>query len=131
MKAFAKSIIIMAVAVFFGGNCDTNAVTPCTIGIPILTHGGCHLIIQVLNNQIGRTYSYRPPGGPVPDGFPIIEYENTVTTPTQLNINFGDTIYFHYKMSNYFKDCGLIPGMLRPPEVPNIEILSYSKTTCP
>ncbi len=121
----------MAVAVFFGGNCDTNAVTPCTIGIPILTHGGCHLIIQVLNNQIGRTYSYRPPGGPVPDGFPIIEYENTVTTPTQLNINFGDTIYFHYKMSNYFKDCGLILGMLLPPEVPNIVILYYSKTTCP
>jgi hypothetical protein len=131
MKALILNSIIVIGMTMVTEGCEENKVNPCVKGIPVLTHGNCYLIIQVLNAQIGKNYSYKPPGGPAPDGFPIINYANAVSTSPTLKVNYGDTIYFRYKTRETNMNCPLTPGMPIPPDVPNIEVISYSQKNCP
>ncbi len=131
MKVLTLNSIIFIGMTMVTAGCDKNSITPCFKGVPVQTHGNCYLIIQVLNAPIGKNYSYKPPGGPAPDGFPIINYSNAVNSSLTLNVNYGDTIYFRYKIRETSINCPLTPGMPAPPDLPSVEVLSYSTKNCP
>ena len=111
-------------------SCEKKIVAPCARVVLVATVGNCYLIVQVLGNPIGKKYTANPPNGVGPNP---LTFSNAVFTSLTIKANYGDTIYFRYKMPMDAIDCshgGPTTGLFVPPDIPSVKILSYSQKNC-
>jgi hypothetical protein len=131
MKTLTTNSIIIIGMIMMTSNCEEKHIVPlCIKGIPVERVGNCYLVIQVLNAPIGRSYEHQLPYSS--SGQTDQTYSNAISTSLTLNVNRGDTIYFKYKLVPYGtpSNCGVQNALFGPPDIPRVEILSYSKTKC-